>query len=169
MSHLSSVERVALPRNLAVGTQAHLRRMGTQGSEGMALWAGVFVDDSGFKVTNLIVPHQQGIRTPDGICVTVPSEELHRLNVALYKNKLTLLAQVHSHPGRAYHSEMDDRYAIATQVGSLSLVVPDFAVRPFSLSDCAIYRLRERSGWFDRGGWRQLSMGAVSKLISIED
>jgi hypothetical protein len=32
-------------------------------------------------------------------------------------------------------------------VGGLSVVVPDFAVRPFSVGDCAIYRLTRPGKW----------------------
>ena len=37
------------------------------------------------------------------------------------------MAQVHSHPGEAFHSPADDRWAIPRQVGALSIVLPFFA------------------------------------------
>jgi hypothetical protein len=94
--------------------------------------------------------------------VTGP-EELHRINVWLYRQKLALIAQIHSHPGRAYHSSTDDGYAIATTVGCLSLVVPDFARAPFDLRNVASYRLD------GRGVWRALTTGQVAQMISIKD
>jgi hypothetical protein len=61
---------------------------------------------------------------------------------------------VHSHPTEAYHSETDDRYAIVTEDGGHSLVVPDFARHPMALSGCAIYRLH-------RGSWLELTRDQV--------
>ena len=72
---------------------------------------------------------------------------LHELNVWLRRNGERLVAQVHSHPTDAYHSGMDDDFAIVTAAGSLSLVVPDFAVRAFSVAECAVYRLTGDGRW----------------------
>jgi hypothetical protein len=36
--------------------------------------------------------------TEHGICVITGPEELYRLNVLLYRKKLSLIAQIHSHP-----------------------------------------------------------------------
>ena len=55
------------------------------------------------------------------------------------------------------------RYAIATTVGCLSLVVPDFARAPFDLRNVASYRLD------GRGVWRALTTGQVAQMISIKD
>lgn len=112
----------------------------------MLLWAGQ-ADGSIFCVTTLIVPQQRGLRTPDGVCVVVDGDELHRINVHLFKNKLRLIAQIHSHPTEAYHSDTDDAYAIATTIGCFSLVIPDFARDNFSFKKCAIYRLSELGRW----------------------
>jgi hypothetical protein len=112
----------------------------------MVLWAGR-QDGQTFHVTDLIVPRQKGLRTKDGVCVVVDGDELHRLNIHLFETDLRLIAQIHSHPTEAYHSETDDRYAVATTIGSFSLVVPDFAIRPFTLTECAIYRLKASGEW----------------------
>ena len=45
----------------------------------------------------------------------------------LRSGRLKIVAQVHSHPGEAFHSEVDDEWAIVRHVGALSLVVPGFA------------------------------------------
>lgn len=95
--------------------------------------------------------------------MVVDGDELHRLNVYLHETGLRLIAQVHSHPTVAYHSETDDRYAVATTIGCFSLVVPDFAARPFALADCATYRLSAL------GVWEPVDTSASPHLILIED
>lgn len=158
---LADVHRVVVPVACADAVQAHLRAVGRDGCEGLALWAGVQKGDL-FRVSRTIVPKQRHIRNSDGVCVIIDADELHRLNVTLYKEKLTLLGQIHSHPDRAYHSDTDDRYAIATTVGCVSLVVPDFARAPFAISRCASYRLDPR------GRWKELKPREASALIVVE-
>ncbi|MGX9182208.1 Mov34/MPN/PAD-1 family protein [Mesorhizobium sp. BHbdii] len=151
---------VVLPQHCVSKVQAHLRSVGRQGHEGMGLWVG---DQQGqyFNVTEAVIPAQRHVRTSDGICVIVPADELHRLNVWLYKRGLKLLAQIHSHPGRAYHSTTDDAYAIATTVGCLSLVVPNFAREPFDLARIAAYQLDAKANW------SEVPSAALARMIKI--
>jgi hypothetical protein len=62
---------------------------------------------------------------------------------------LSLIAQIHSHPTRAYHSETDDAYPIITKIGGISIVVPDFAAGDIDLKRWAIYRLTENASWIE--------------------
>ena len=143
---LEAVDRVLLPRSCAEATQAHLRAAGRTGNEGLAIWSGI-QEGSTFRILTVTTPRQQAIRSDDGVCVVLDGDALHALNVKLHKAGERLFAQIHSHPGRAYHSPMDDQFAVVTAVGGLSVVVPDFAVRPFSVGDCAIYRLTRSGKW----------------------
>lgn len=138
-----------------------MRLRGHVGAESMVLWVGKLLDNV-FSVTNLLIPKQKGIITSDGVCVVIEADELRRINRELYQNSLRLIAQIHSHPGRAYHSNTDDEFAIATTAGSLSLVVPNFAARPFSLHDYATYRLGVD------GNWHELNRHEIDDLIVIE-
>lgn len=126
------------------------------------LWVGN-VDGSSFRVTNLLIPRQTAVRSDSGICAVVEGSELRRIGMELYKEKLQLVAQVHSHPTNAYHSETDDEFAIVTTMGGLSLVVPDFAVGPFDLNEYAAYRLTES------GSWEELNRREVARLIEVVD
>lgn len=162
MRGLAHINGVIVPRRCVEEAHAHLALVGTQGFEGFALWAGTLVGDV-FRVSDTIIPEQKGLRSDMGVCVTVDGSELHRINVWLHGRGLTLVAQLHSHPDEAYHSDTDDTYPIATTTGSLSLVIPDFAVAPFSLENCAVYRLLPPRGWVE------LSPEDASRLIVIED
>lgn len=162
MSGLSAVRFVTIPRACADEAQQHMHSVGRDGHEGLALWVGR-QDGERFQVEQTWIPAQRHIRTDDGVCVCIGPDELHRINVRLHREKLTLLGQIHSHPGRAYHSDADDAYAIATAVGSLSLVVPDYAVRPFALTDIAAYRLEARARW------ARVPRSALLQLLTITD
>jgi len=153
---------VNVPKQIALDGHKFLRLVGERGSEGLVLWVGV-VDSTTFNVTDLVIPKQKGVISDDGVCVIVDTEELRRLNIALYQAKKELIAQLHSHPTNAYHSDTDDEYPVVTTMGGLSLVVPDFASRPFDLRAYATYRLSERATWNEM---REMD---VLKLIKIAD
>lgn len=167
ITDLTALGALRVPTARATETQNHLRSTGKRGLEGMALWVGE-VDADSAEVTEVIVPKQQGHRTEHGLAVSVPGDELHRINVHLYKSKQRLIAQIHSHPTEAYHSAMDDRYAIATALGSFSIVVPDFAAGPFAIEEFATYRLLGGRWPWDRAPrWRRVAPNAAAEIIRI--
>lgn len=156
------VSEIRVPRDVIEAVQQHLREAGVAQCEGVAFWAGQLAADV-FEVQAALVPAQIQTRSEDGVAVTITGDELFRMNVWLHKNSMTVVAQVHSHPGEAYHSETDDDFSIMTQGGGLSIVVPDFARGPFALETAAVYRLDAR------GKWRELSPNELTALIKILD
>jgi hypothetical protein len=163
MSGLADITRVRVPSDVVRSVHSHLREAGAAGFEGVGFWAGA-AEGTAFQVQAAVVPTQFGQRGEDGVSVIIKGDELFRMNVWLHKNRLTLVAQLHSHPGAAYHSSTDDDYAIMTRLGGLSIVVPNFARQPFSLDEAAIYRLTEG---VDGPEWSHLSPSEAHALIEI--
>src|SRR5439155_4903701 len=93
------------------------------------------------EVIHAVVPRQKPISSEDGVGYFVSGETLFELNRHLSESGLRLIAQVHSHPQEAFHSEADDRYAIVTTEGGLSLVVPNFGHASADPVSWAVYRL----------------------------
>jgi hypothetical protein len=139
----------------------YVRTMGGKGMEGIALWAGR-MHERIFEVQTTIIPTQTASQLESGLLYSVGGSELHRINQWLYENNQTLIAQLHSHPGKAYHSEMDDRYPVIATLGGLSVVIPDFGFSAFSLEDWAIYRLSPQKIW------TELTQPAIRSLIQIQ-
>jgi hypothetical protein len=162
MRSLIEIGAVLVPREALQHTCAYLRQVGELGCEGLTVWAGRR-DGKAFHVECSLIPEQRHLQSGDGVCVIVEADALHRLNVFLHEQGLLPIAQVHSHPGEAYHSGTDDQYAVVTKVGCLSLVVPDFASKPFALGDCAVYRLTAD------GRWGELTSAEAADLIKIVD
>jgi len=156
---LAQVQVVELPEAIMVQTRDALREYGRRGYEGLVLWAGV-IDGRFAAVKQAIIPEQNPIKNESGVGYFVESHVLFKLSRHLEKERLRLIAQVHSHPTDAYHSDTDDRYAIVTEDGGLSLVVPDFAIRPMTLDDCAIYRLHNRA-------WLELDDSQVAATFRV--
>jgi hypothetical protein len=79
----------------------------------------------------------------------VPLDDVLALGERVAKRGWYVLAQVHTHPGAAFHSPVDDQFPISNKPGFISIVVPNFA------------RNRVEVGWawflLEGGGrWRQL-------------
>ena len=149
-----------VPDEVTEFTDEALRRAGRERHEAFVLWTGV-IDASAFVVRNAHVPRQTGYRSEEGVCVRVDGDELHRLNVWLYEHAEVLGVQVHSHPTDAYHSETDDSYPIATAVGALSIVVPQYGRAGVRGGGVAVYRLDARS-------WKRLGDHAQRELLVFE-
>jgi hypothetical protein len=138
-----------------------MQEFGSHGWELLVLWLGeVDLDTCEARVTHAYVPNQKPISSEDGVGYFVDGETLFQLNRDLSESGLRLIAQVHSHPREAYHSDADDRYAIVTAEGGLSLVVPDFGRAPPDPTSWAAYRLHNRE-------WQELNIAEVSALFEV--
>ena len=67
--------------------------------------------------------------------------------------------QVHTHPGRAYHSSRDDALAVVATPGYLSLVIPNFAAGPVSFDQAF---LAERAA---DGTWQPVAIDARLSVV----
>ena len=161
MNTFDSICEFLVPSSICDETDQQLRDAGRDGNERFVLWSGV-VDNDRFFVRTMHVPKQIAYRFPDGLCVRVDADELHRLNVWLYENGERLGIQVHSHPTEAYHSDTDDTYPMVTTLGGLSLVVPDFCQFGVRGRDTALYRLAKT-------GWQALSATDAQQLLRMEE
>ncbi len=147
MINLSQVREFHVASNVVCETERSLLKAGRRGYERFVLWSGVILDELAHLRT-AHVPRQTSYKTRDGLLVRVPGDALHQLNVWLYENNETLVAQIHAHPTDAYHSDTDDTYPIVTTLGGLSIVVPDFAQHGVACSGTVVYRL-VNDGWLE--------------------
>lgn len=143
---LLDVQEINVPRSIAKDIHEFLRERGTLGIEAVGFWAGVR-EGNGFDVRAPIIPNQDAESSEHGLAVMIGSQALFDMNVLLHKNGWLLIAQIHSHPGRAYHSSTDDAYSVVTRVGGLSIVVPEFAAGSLDPRSWAVHRLDERARW----------------------
>jgi hypothetical protein len=160
MIGFSGISEIVIPIECVQLAYDHLRAVGEEGFEGVALFAGKQSHNQ-FRVSRALIPKQVALSIEHGLLYSVHGEELHRLNVFLFENELSLIAQVHSHPKEAFHSETDDAYPIVTTAGCISIVVPDFAAGPINIDSWAVYRLTEDSEW------KKLSLVEQKKIIIL--
>jgi hypothetical protein len=159
MRGLDGLARVDIPSRVVVGTQEDLREIGQDGNEGFALWIGNVVDRIAY-VKGVLLPPQTPIKNEDGVGYLLDSSTLFAINQFLAKRQMRLIAQIHTHPTEAYHSAMDDKYAIVTVEGGFSLVIPDFARGPADIMTWAHYRLLS-------GHWQRMTEHDVTSLFEL--
>ncbi len=160
---IKMIKRISVRRPTIEKMLATMREFGSNGWELLVLWIGE-IDSTGesARVVQAFVPKQKAITSEDGVGYFVSGETLFELNKALADTGLRLIAQVHSHPHMAYHSEADDRYAIVTAEGGYSLVVPEFGDASIDPSDWAVYRLHGRD-------WLELEEKEVRDIFKVSN
>lgn len=138
------LEQLNVPAAIVERTLNSLRDAGSRNSEGVVLWLGRRT--SGVDIVEAYIPHYESERD----FFWIPRDSMAALLRHLGQTQTFLAAQVHSHPGLAFHSEADDRWAIVRHVGALSLVVPRFAASTTPktfLTDIAAFSLSSRNQW----------------------
>lgn len=126
-----------------------LRLAGDKNNEGVVLWLGSPTKNGERVVTECYEPsHLAAVDYFE-----IPAQGMRELMRHLRSKRLALLAQVHTHPGRAYHSEADNRWAIVRYEGALSFVIPRFArgvSRENFLEHTVVYQLQQDDVWLER-------------------
>jgi hypothetical protein len=144
---LLAAVRFELPRQLAEECYSALRERGSDGDELFIALAGVAGGDGSVELRRALIPEQTCHHTPEGLLVTIDGEAIFELNRASYESGEILAAQIHAHPGRAYHSGADDVLALVRLPGALSIVVPDFAAGPLRPRRWSVHRRDAECRW----------------------
>ena len=147
----SDLRRIDVPRTVLDETRELLAELGSEGLESTVLWVGLVIGPQTAEVLAAVRPRQVAYRSDHGLAVEVPQDALSELISALPEG-VFVLARVHSHPGAAYHSELDDTNMLIAHEGAISIVVPDFARRPIDLTRCSVNELRHDRGWVELDG-----------------
>ncbi|QYA25152.1 hypothetical protein G3I01_06375 [Gramella sp. MT6] len=80
----------------------------------------------------------------------IPEEGMIQLLEKLRKSGFRIVAQIHTHPFEAYHSEADDEWAIIRHLNAFSLVLPYFCATTTIdnfLENVASFSLTSKNEW----------------------
>jgi proteasome lid subunit RPN8/RPN11 len=150
------VSRLLLCEAVIQPLEQHLRETGLERHEEAALLTGYIVGDSTGLVTTVILPYTQSNTAGCELPIDVTMKCIDMINQC---NQI-VLAQVHTHPGRAWHSDTDNEWAFSDSPGLFSIVVPCFGrygLRKILGDGAAVY---ERLAG---GEWHRLSCLEVHK------
>ena len=138
---------VICPFALIDKTLTYLRETGHTGCECAVLWLGYRDGDS-----VLIKEVYRPLQTAEVDMFYIPPEGMDALHAKLRQHRYIVAAQVHSHPGQAFHSKADDMWSIIRYEGALSLVIPNFAIETTVetfLDDAKVYRFSADAQWIE--------------------
>jgi hypothetical protein len=142
-----------VPEAILEQTFAQFRACGLGRAECVTWWLGPLAEP---RVVAEVV-HPLHTATAGGYDIAGPWQNEFWLRLA--SNELELRAQIHTHPGSAFHSSRDDSMAAIQTVGFLSLVIPDFGLGKSSLHGAY---LAERA---PDGSWLAISPSSRIELV----
>lgn len=89
-----------------------------------------------------IDPHafDSGIIVIDGACMA-------DLWAICRRERLAVVADVHTHPGGAWQSESDRQHPMIAEPGHVAMIIPHFAAAPVRPSMVGLYRYRGNFTW----------------------
>ena len=145
--------RYRVPAVVLDETFVELRRCGLGKRECQVLWTSPW-DDVGV-ITRVVHPrhHARG----DGFELDGPW--LTEFWKELTATRSGIRVQIHTHPGRAFHSATDDGWPIIHTAGFLSLVIPRFARGSVDFADAYLVELR------DDGIWQEVPVNERLELV----
>lgn len=140
--------RINCPSRLWRRIVAELERRGRHQHE-----AGVFllgIEKDGRHQVNDAVYYDD--LDPDayktGVCV-LHGDAFAKLWALCRDRKLTVVADVHTHPGLAFQSPSDKANPMVARAGHVAVILPFFAKWPIAPKSLAVYEYRGRHEWID--------------------
>lgn len=124
--------------------------------EELVFWAGVQLGDK-LLICSVVAPKTE--RT--GQSVFISERDFGIASKATRANNVSILAQVHSHPGRfTWHSDGDDNLILFPYDGMLSLVAPNYGHGISSINDFSIHQ-------FQNGKWTLGTSDSIKKNVRV--
>lgn len=92
----------------------------------------------------------------NGVCILY-GDSFSRLWAVCRGRGLTVVADVHTHPGGTDQSRSDMTNPMVARAGHVALIVPNFAKPPVSKPEVGVYQYRGDHQWLDKSGSHQPS------------
>lgn len=146
---------MTVPREIWERTLETFRLFRKKESESLLFWGGIATCRS-LQVTGLYLPGHK----PQGGRASIKKEQARWLLRTLRERDEKLLAQLHSHPGPAFHSLGDDKMAASFHTGFFSIVAPTFGRGVSDIADCVVFE-------FDGGRFVDVPISEVHRRIRI--
>lgn len=154
------MKKLLVPSGVIFDTTAFLRQAGQKNCEGRVYWLGK-EENGAVRLTRIAIPQQVARRTIYGVSVTVPQSANIEIARDLKPGEY-IVAKVHSHPNRAYNSDVDKANPFLRHDGSISIIVPNFGRAGMDkLCNCAVCV-------FTEGKWHDLTSEQVKCYFSFE-
>lgn len=135
--------KLIIPLFLIKLTEIHLRKAGVVQKEGFLLWAGTLSQEIAF-VSTIVAPEVES----GAFHGSLSSEIAASCHEHLDSRDLIPIAQVHSHPEKAFLSAIDARRPFLLIPGFLSIIIPDFGFVDMTNTDLwSVHQYLSNSRW----------------------
>jgi proteasome lid subunit RPN8/RPN11 len=84
-----------------------------------------------------------------GVCV-LHSDAFAKLWATCREKKMTVVADVHTHPGEAFQSSSDKANPMVARLGHIAIIIPDYARQPIRPRQLRIHEYCGQHEWIDR-------------------
>ena len=155
------ITRYCIHDSILYDTLYHLREVGDEHREGIAYWSGILDKDKA-RITRAIFADSFSEFQNEQCFAHVSLDTVFRIGEEIHEKHEILFAQIHTHPGKAFHSLVDDIHPISHRLGFVSIVIPNFARNITSLSECAIFE------YLGKANWNELSDNQVADKFIVE-
>ena len=139
--------------SLLEDTQALMKKSSNRGREAYCVWVGQLRQGRG------VIEEVWPVAANAGVAhAHVSLDDVLALGDRVASRGWFIFAQVHTHPGSAFHSPVDDHHPLSNKPGFISVVVPNFGTDPAGFG----------WAWFvlaGAGRWRQLSDKEVARFF----
>lgn len=145
--------RYQVPAAMLQETFAILRKCGRGRSECQALWLSEWAHLE--RISAVVHPRHSS----HGGGFQVVSSWINDLWLDLSRTGRGIRVQIHTHPGEAFHSAIDDAYPIIHEIGFLSLVIPDFGLGPVGFRHAYLAEIASD------GTWKQMPIASRLEVV----
>lgn len=127
---------------------ARLRERGDgENRESGAFLLGYTDPDGAARISDFVLYDDLDPRSLDTGIVRFDGKCFGRLWAICRERGLTVVADVHVHPGDSGQSASDRAYPMVSQAGHIALILPRFARKPIPHDDIGIYRYLGGGAW----------------------
>jgi hypothetical protein len=130
-----------LPRRMIDETFATFRSCGANRRECQLYWLSPWADP--LSLTEVAHPRHKS----SAYALSIESDWINAFWLDLADRGMGVRIQVHIHPFEAFHSETDDAFPLLSDVGFLSLVIPNFAMGPAGFQDAYLTEIQPDGRW----------------------
>ena len=141
--------QLSMPRKMWGNTLAELRRRGGGRTESGVFLLGAIEGKRRRVVTAIYYDELDPDAYASGVCV-LQGDAFAKLWAHCRALGLTVVADVHTHPGVALQSGSDRTNPMVAREGHIAIIVPNFAAAPVQQATLGIFEYRGGHQWFDR-------------------
>lgn len=142
---------IRCPPDLWNEVLGELGRRGGDRHEAGAFLLGTISGDKRCVVSVVYYDDLDSAAYNSGVCV-LHGDAFSRLWAICRHRGLTVVADVHTHPGGAAQSRSDKTNPMVARAGHIAFIIPNFAKPPVSMSEVGVYQYRGDHLWLDKSG-----------------